>query len=148
MTLIVLFRKELRVRKQLSIIFGALCGVALALPAGAQTETVTGVVVDLSCYMLNKANTGLNHVRSARESQTGGSNCAVACAKWDGQPTGLVTSDGKVYQFAGPLVEGNNIKVVPHLTHTVTVTGTVKVVNGLPMLTASDLKMVSAGPAK
>lgn len=134
-------------RKPLSLVFGALCVFSWACSAGAQSETVTGQVVDLSCYMLNKANTGLDHVRSARDSQTGGSNCAVACAKWDGQPTGLVTSDGKVYQFAGPLVDGNNIKVVPHLTHTVSVTGPVKVVNGLPMITATELKMVSA-PAK
>jgi hypothetical protein len=47
-----------------------------------------------------------------------------------------------VYQLAGDLVAHNNAKVVPHLTHTVTVTGDVVDRDGIMTITASDLTMV------
>lgn len=110
-----------------------LCAVG-CVPAWAKTETVTGKVIDLYCYSLNKADTGMDH-RSGRE-------CALACVKYEGQPVGLLTSDGKVYQFAGGLVANNNAKIAPHLTHTVTVTGDVTEKDGMMMIAASEVKMV------
>ena len=33
--------------------------------------------------------------------------------KWEGQPVGLLTADGKLYQLAGPIVADNNAKLAP-----------------------------------
>ena len=99
-----------------------------------KTETVTGQVVDLYCYSRDNKATGMDH-RDGRE-------CVLACVKWEGQPVGLVTTDGKVYQLAGDLVAHNNAKVAPHLTHTVTVTGDVVDHDGMQTIVASDLTMV------
>ena len=71
-----------------------------------------------------------------------GRECAWACIKWEGQPVGLLTSDGKVYQLTGALVAGNNDKVAPHLTHTVTVTGDVTERDGMMMLASNAITMV------
>jgi hypothetical protein len=56
---------------------------------------------------------------------------------------GILTADGKVYQLAGGLVANNNAMIAPHVSHTVTVSGDVVEKDGVQMLTASDLKMVS-----
>ena len=121
-------------RKVVAVFVSVLCLVAWAVPAFAATETITGQVVDLVCYARNKANTGLDHDQ--------GRVCAIACVKWEGNPVGLVTADGKVYQLAGGLVANNNAKSAPHLAHTVTVTGDVTEKDGMLMIAASDLKMV------
>ena len=106
----------------------------------AEPVTVTGQVVDLLCYDVEtKANTGMDHPM--------GRECAWACAKWWGQPVGLLTADGKLYQLAGGLVADNNSKIAPHVTHTVTIQGEVSEKDGMLMLTASDLTMVKS-PAK
>jgi hypothetical protein len=110
-----------------------LCLVASPAPTWAAQETVTGKVVCLVCYARNKANTELDH--------DDGRLCAIACVKWEGNPVGLVTADGKVYQFTGGLTANNNAKIAPHLAHTVTVTGEVSVKDGMMMLSASDVTM-------
>ena len=125
----------------LSVVAGAAAGCATGeTPKGAETvagqKTVTGQVIDLYCYdVKNKTNTGRDH-RQGRE-------CAWACVKWEGQPVGLLAADGTVYQLAGDLVADNNAKIAPHVTHTVTITGDVTEKDGMQMLTASDVKMVS-----
>ena len=121
-------------RKYLGAAIAGLVVMASAATALAKTETVTGQVIDLYCYSRDKAATGMDH-RDGRE-------CALACIKWEGQPVGLLTADGKVYQLAGPLVAHNNAKVAPHLTHTVTVTGDVVDRDGIMTITATDLTMV------
>ena len=121
-------------RKALAaVLVGGLCVVA-SVPARAKTVTVTGQVIDLYCYVRNRQFVGMNHGPD-RE-------CAVACVRWEGQPAGLLTADGKVYQLAGGLVANNNAKIWPHLTHTVTVTGEITVKDGMPMIAADDLTMV------
>jgi hypothetical protein len=123
-------------RRCVAALVAALCVVLLTAPALAKPETVTGQVIDLYCFdPKTKANAGMDH-RQGRE-------CAAACAKWEGQPVGLLTADGKVYQLAGGLVAGNNAKIAPHVTHTVTIMGDVAEKDGVMILTASDLKMVS-----
>ena len=121
-------------RKLVALLVGGLSVAACGTPALAKTETVTGQVVDLVCYARNNANTGLDH--------DSGRVCAIACVKWEGNPAGIVATDGKVYQFAGGLVANNNAKIVPHLTHTVAVTGEVYEKDGMMMLSANDVTMV------
>jgi hypothetical protein len=117
-----------------AVLVVGLCAVS-SVPGRAASETVTGKVIDLYCYTLSKADTGMDH-RSGRE-------CALACVKYEEQPVGILTSSGKVYQFAGGLLANHRAKIVPHLTHTVTVTGEVTKMDGLMVITANDLQMVS-----
>lgn len=112
--------------------------LALSVPAFAATQTITGKVVDMTCYTKDKVNNaGMDHKMPADTK-----DCALACAK-KGSPLALLTSDGKVYEIAGGLAENNNAKLIPHITHTVSITGDTMEMNGKMMIHASDLKMVS-----
>jgi hypothetical protein len=70
-------------------------------------------------------------------------DCAIGCAK-AGRPMAILTADGKVYTIAGGLAADKNAKIVPHVGHTVEVTGDVMDHgDGKMMITADTLKMVS-----
>ena len=118
-------------RRCVAVLMVGLFAGSFAAPAFAKTETVTGEVISLSCYFQNKANVG-----------RAGMICAIATVKWEGNPAGLLTADGKVFQLAGGLVARNNAKVVPLLGHTVTITGDVYEKDGITMIAADDAKMV------
>ena len=121
-------------KKALAAVVIALGSAPWAGPTFAKTETVTGQVIDLYCYTRNKNDTGMDH--------TVGRECAWACVRYEGQPVGLITAEGKVYQFAGGLVAKNNAKIAPHLAQTVTVTGEVTEKDGMLMIAADEVKMV------
>ncbi len=106
----------------------------LAMPVFAKTGTVTGQLVDTACYSKDKANTGNEHKGM-------GATCAQDCAK-KGTPVALLTSDGKVYQVTGGLAANNNAKLVPHMSHTMEITGDVTEKDGKMMITANDIKMI------
>ena len=110
----------------------------LTVPAFAATETVTGQVIDRSCYTMNKANTGVDHQMPKGETK----DCAIDCAK-KGRPLAILTSDGKVYTIAGALAAENNAKLVAHVSHTVAITGDVVTKDGAMTITADALKMIS-----
>jgi hypothetical protein len=112
--------------------------VALGAPALAATQTVTGRLIDESCYKMDKSNTGVDHKMPKGDTK----DCAIACAK-GGRPVALLTSDGKVYTVTGDLAADKNAKLVPHLSHTVALTGDVTEKDGKPMIAASNLKMIS-----
>jgi hypothetical protein len=119
-------------RKVIAVLIVGLCVGASVAPAFAKTETVTGEVISLSCYFQNKSNVG-----------RAGMVCANATVKYEGNPAGLLTADGKVYQLAGGLVANNNAKVVPFLGHTVTVTGDVtETKEHMMVMTADEAKLV------
>jgi hypothetical protein len=117
---------------------GAACDSFTSARAVAQgstgKRTVTGQVVCLVCYARNKANNGADHDT--------GRMCAHACIKWEGNPAGIVAADGTVYQLAGPVVANNNAKVLPHIAHTVSVTGDAFDKDGMTMIRADELKAV------
>lgn len=85
--------------------------------ASAQAAEVTGVLVDKACYMKDKANTTNAHKGM-------GETCAQACAK-KGSTVSLVTEKGEVYDVMtmADLAGESNAKLVPHMGHTVTLTG-------------------------
>jgi hypothetical protein len=112
--------------------------LAFALPVAAATETLTGTVIDKSCYDHDKTATGNDHKMGGKDVTA----CAAACAK-KGQPVALLTSDGKVYTIKGGLAADNNAKLVAHMGHTVSITGDVAGAGGDATITAADLKMVS-----
>ena len=96
---------------------------------------MTGKVIDLVCHGRNPANTELDH--------DAGRVCAIACIKWEGNPAGILTSDGKLYQLTGGVLGKNNTKIADHIAHTVTITGNVYEKAGMTMLSADTLTMVS-----
>ena len=85
--------------------------VALGAPALAATQTITGQLIDESCYKMDKSNTGVDHKMPKGDTK----DCAIACAK-GGRPVALLTSDGKVYTVMGDLAADKNAKLVPHLS--------------------------------
>jgi hypothetical protein len=112
--------------------------VALATPTFAKTETVKGQIVDGACYKMDKSNVGLDHKMPKGDTK----DCAAICAK-AGHPMSLLTADGKLYELSGGLAADKNAKIIPHLSHTVEVTGDVTEKNGTMMIAADTLKMVS-----
>jgi hypothetical protein len=111
--------------------------LALGVPAYAATETVKGQVVDQTCFTKDKANNGKDHKMPQDVT-----DCAIACAK-KGAPLALLTADGKLYQLTGGLAADNNAKLVPHVSHTVEVTGEVTEKDGKKMISSDALKMIS-----
>jgi hypothetical protein len=112
--------------------------VLVSVPAFAKTETLTGQIVDQNCYTKDKVNNkGVDHKMPADTK-----DCAAACAK-KGQPLALLTSDGKVYTIAGGLAADNNAKLIPHISHTVEITGDTMDMNGKMMITSAAVKMIS-----
>jgi hypothetical protein len=122
--------------KKISIMAAAL---VLILSASAFAAEVTGVLVDLACYTKDKANTTNAHKGM-------GDTCAQACAK-KGGTVALVTEKGDVYEVMtmGGLAGENNAKLVPHMAHTVTLTGDVMDSKDkkTKMIHATALKMIS-----
>jgi hypothetical protein len=132
------FFKGERMRRMLAGLTAAAFVVALGAPAFAKEETVKGQIVDQTCYMKDKAaNSGKDHKMPAEEK-----DCAVACAK-KGAPMALLTADGKLYQITGDLAANMNEKIVPHVAHTVEITGDVTTKDGKNMIAGSTLKMIS-----
>jgi len=112
--------------------------LALGVPASAATETVKGKIVDQTCYTKDmKANVGKDHKMPQDVT-----DCATACAK-KGAPMAVLTDDGKLYQITGGLAADMNAKIIPHISHTVEITGDVTEKDGKKMIAASDLRMIS-----
>jgi hypothetical protein len=113
--------------------------LALGAPTFAKVETVKGTLVDQSCYKADKTNTGERHTMKNGPVD----NCATECAKM-GSPVALLTTDGKVYTVTGTYAAKNNEKLVPHMAHTVELTGDVTTdKDGSMKITATNLKMIS-----
>ena len=112
--------------------------VAISAPAFAKTETVKGQIVDESCYKMDKSNTGNDHKMPKGDTKA----CADACAKM-GRPLALLTSDGKVYEISGGLAAEKNAKLIPHISHTVEITGDVTDSGDKMMISSDSLKMIS-----
>jgi hypothetical protein len=125
-------------RKLLAGLAATAFAVVLVAPAYAAIETITGKVIDQSCYMKDKTNnSGADH--KMPQDMAG---CAAMCAK-KGMPLALLTTDGKVYTIAGALAAENNAKLAPHITHTVAITGDVVTKNGEMTITSDAVKMIS-----
>ena len=120
--------------KKLPVIIAAM---VLCFSVRGFAAEVTGVLVDEACYLKDKANTTNDH----KGMDTA---CAQACAK-NGNTVALVTDKGEVYQVMamGELAGEKNAKLVPHMSHTVTLTGSIADVKGKKMIHATALKMVS-----
>jgi hypothetical protein len=112
--------------------------VALGAPASAATQTITGQLIDQTCYKMDKSNTGVDHKMPKGDTK----DCAIGCAK-GGQPVALLTADGKIYTVTGDLAADKNAKLVGHMSHKVELTGDVTEKDGQMTIAASNLKMIS-----
>ena len=127
-------------RKMVAALMAAAFVIAfMSGPALAKTETVKGKIVDESCYNMDKANNaGKDHKMPKGDT----ADCATGCAK-AGRPMAILTDDGKVYELTGGLAADKNAKIIPHIAHTVEVTGDVTEKDGKMLIAADSLKMIS-----
>jgi hypothetical protein len=123
-------------RHFLALLAAATVVVSLSAPASAKTMTVKGQVVDEGCSLKEMGQKGGDHHEKAEEM----AQCAIDCAK-RGEPVALLTADGKVYRITGGLAANNNAKLVPHMNHTVEITGDVTEKDGKVQIAANELKM-------
>ena len=103
--------------------FNACCASVLASSASNEYASV----------MLDKGNTTNTH-------HGRGYDCAQACAR-EGFQVGLLAVDGKVYEVGGGLAANKNAKLVPHLGHTVSITGALQEKDGLSVISSDALRM-------
>jgi hypothetical protein len=125
-------------RKMFAGLIAAAFVIVFTGPAFAKTETVKGQIVDVACYKMDKSNTGVDHKMPKGDTK----DCAIGCAK-AGRPMAILTADGKVYELGGGLAAEKNAKIVPHVGHTVEVTGDVMEQDGKTTITSDTLKMIS-----
>jgi hypothetical protein len=92
---------------------------------------VTGELVDLACFKKDAKNRGTAH-----------QECAMTCAR-KGMTVALVTEHGEVYLIGGALAQNNNARLVSHMSHKVSLQGSLAVDNGTKTIFASALKMIS-----
>ena len=111
----------------------AFVGIA-AVPALADEMTITGELIDHTCYTKRGAEDG---------SGSGHAQCAKDCAM-KGMPVALVTAGGDVYMLAGSVTSDNNAALVPHMSHTVELTGDVSESDGVKTITTDAVKHISA----
>jgi hypothetical protein len=126
----------------LKVLFGGVVAafiLTMVVPSVATAETLKGQIVDQACYLKDKTNNvGMDHKMPADTK-----DCAVGCAR-QGNSLALLTADGKLYQIAGELADDKNAKLIPHISHTVEITGDTMGSGDKMMIHASALKMISA----
>jgi hypothetical protein len=126
------------VRKVCAALTVAAFVLALGAVAFAATQTISGQLIDQTCYKMNSSNTGVDHKMPSGDVK----DCATTCARM-GRPLALLTADGKVYTVTGDLAANNNAKLVPHMSHKVELTGDVTETGGTMTIAATNLKMIS-----
>jgi len=126
------------VRKVCAALTVAVFVLALGAVAFAATQTISGQLIDQTCYKMNSSNSGVDHKMPSGDVK----DCAITCAKM-GRPLALLTADGKVYTVTGDLAANNNAKLVPHMSHKVELTGDVTETGGTMTIAATSLKMIS-----
>jgi hypothetical protein len=92
----------------------------------AKPTTLTGEVIDLSCYMDHGAS-GMDHAK-----------CAQGCIK-KGMPVGFLTADGTMYVILGANHEPANAQVADYAGKKSMVTGTVKEEKGLKTIMLASI---------
>ena len=126
----------------LFVLFTLLVFISLTSVAGQKSEkkgketTVTGEVVDVSCYLAHGKN-GMGDEHKG---------CGEACAK-NGGPLGIVTKDGKLYVSVLPddHSAGPNAKLIDHISHNVTATGIVRSQGGTQGIMITKVEMTKSG---
>jgi len=126
-------------RNVLLVAVGAAFISTMVKPSIASAEALRGQIVDQACYLKDKTNNVSKDHKMPAETK----DCAITCAK-QGYALALLTADGKVYQIGGWLADNKNAKLIPHIGHTVEISGDTLGEGDKMMIHASDVKMVSA----
>ena len=98
----------------------------------AKETTVTGEVVEVSCYLAHgEKGKGTDH-----------QSCAEACAK-AGSPLGILTEKGKLYVSLLPddHANGPNAILMDHIAHKVNATGVVRSKGGVAGMMITKVEM-------
>ena len=95
--------------------------------AGAQVISVTGEVLDMTCYIASNL-TGPEHAE-----------CAKACIR-NGEPAGIKTQDGKVYLLTGEPGQSINTKLADYAAQVVTIKGKKTVRDGFAQLQVEEIR--------
>ncbi|HEV8537459.1 MAG TPA: hypothetical protein VGR15_00935 [Bacteroidota bacterium] len=101
----------------------------------AKEMTISGEVVDVSCYLAHGPKGMGNDHKS----------CAEACAK-NGSPLGILDKTGKLYVSVLPddHSTGPNAKLIDHVAHQVNVTGIVRSKGGVNGIMITKVEMPAA----
>ena len=118
-------------RNVISMVAGAACVAALAMPVFAADMTVKGEVVDIACATDKKA-AGKGEAHAA---------CAMTCAK-SGQPVGLLTADA-IYTVTGDYAANKNAKLLDFVAKKVIVTGEVTEKDGVKSINVKSIRLAS-----
>ena len=123
----------MRTQSLFTLLFGAFLAV---MPIGADDhkaavapvagDTLTGEVVDLSCY-LGHGGQGKDHAK-----------CAKQCLK-KGLPVGLLTEKGEAYLAVGPNHGKVDPKLIERASETVTVVGKITEKSGMKMIEVAQV---------
>ncbi len=106
----------------------ALTTMVLGTAGAKDTQTWTGEVLDLACYVAQGA-TGPDHA-----------GCAKTCVK-NGQPMGLLTDDGTLILLAADHKDGAPYEALKdHAGEQVEVVGTLAEKGGMKMVTVTGSK--------
>jgi hypothetical protein len=93
------------------------------------SETITGEVIDLSCYLANgQEGRGPEH-----------KECAIMCAK-AGSALAILTESGVVYFPVSPMGKNNNGKLLDYVGDNVEVTGMVVTQSGINGIKIQSIK--------
>jgi uncharacterized protein YjhX (UPF0386 family) len=118
--------------KRLSVVGGAVVLACLmGAPLAAETKTISGEVIDVTCYTKDKTSKGADHA-----------DCAMSCAKKGGK-MGVLADDGTVYVITGDYAADKNKKLLPYVAKNVTATGEVAEADG--QKTIAPTKIENAG---
>jgi hypothetical protein len=96
------------------------------------SETITGEVIDLSCYLANgQDGRGPEH-----------KECAIMCAK-AGSALAILTQSGVIYFPVSPMGKNNNGKLLDFVGDNVKVTGTVVSQSGINGIKIESVKKLN-----
>jgi molybdopterin-guanine dinucleotide biosynthesis protein A len=116
----------------LAAFLGAVASAGLlAVPVSADSVTVRGEVVDLSCA-IEKGAAGKGEAHSA---------CALTCAR-EGQPVGILTDDS-IYQLTGDFTASKNARLLDFIAKVVTITGEVIERDGKKLLNVKTIRVAN-----
>lgn len=109
-----------------------LSSVAMLGMAFSSSTSMSGQLIDLSCYLENRDNIGNHHLNK-------GMTCAQACAR-EGFEVGLLTQDGTIYHVRGGVTANSNASLVPHMSKHVTIIGVISKEKGQNVIVSNNLQ--------
>jgi len=118
-------------RRVFSFLAAAAVVASFAAPLTAQSQSVTGTVVDNMCYSK----------QGAKATDAGHQACAEKCAKGGGAM--VIVAGDAVYEISGDYTANSNAKLIEFAGKKVTATGDVSEAGGKKTIKVSSMKAAS-----